>query len=267
MIRPHPWHACGARPRGRSEQVQGDDLEAVAPIIVGEALELPRRRTAGVVDQDVDAAEALHGGGNHPLDAVRGRQVGADRQHLGTGRGSDLLGRRRKLLLAPRTDRDPSALTGQGERRRLAQALAGRGNDRDLAAKTKLHTPPPSSDDTAKATLPKQPSAAGPARPLGYEPGAAGDRRVSPRPCGGLPGGPAARPPVPCRARRTAAQAARSAGASPTPTWSPWRSGSRAGTMVRGGRVGAGLGLLDEAMVAVVAGELSPRSPARCTAR
>jgi hypothetical protein len=47
-----------------ANKVQDDDLEAVAPIIVGEALELPRRRTAGVVDQNVDAAEALHGGGS-----------------------------------------------------------------------------------------------------------------------------------------------------------------------------------------------------------
>jgi tetratricopeptide (TPR) repeat protein len=37
--------------------------------------------------------------------------------------------------------------------------------------------------------------------------------------------------------------------------------------MVREGRVGEGLTLLDEAMVAVVAGELSTPSPGRCTAR
>jgi hypothetical protein len=73
MVRPTLGPHVGHDLADEANKVQGDDLEASPPIIVGEARELPRRRTAGVVDQDVDAAEALHGGGNHPLDAVRGR--------------------------------------------------------------------------------------------------------------------------------------------------------------------------------------------------
>jgi hypothetical protein len=82
---------------------------------------------------------------------------------VGAGLGADLLGRCRKLLLAPRTDRHPGALAGQGERRRLAQALAGRRDHRDLAAKSRTTRPPPSECRRCESN----PPAAGAIRPLG----------------------------------------------------------------------------------------------------
>ena len=72
------------RPRepDRSEYL---DLEILAPDLLARLEEREGPPAAGVVHQDVDAAETLHGGGDHALDVVGHAHVAGYRQHLAAG--------------------------------------------------------------------------------------------------------------------------------------------------------------------------------------
>src|SRR6266566_8859457 len=133
---PLPGAHVGHYLADEADEVQRDHLERLPPVRVGEVRELAARRAAGVVDQDVHPAETLGRGRDHGADAVLAGQVGRDGEHLGAGLATDLPGRGRQVCLGPRADRDPGTLAGQGQRGRLAQALARRGDERDLAVPT-----------------------------------------------------------------------------------------------------------------------------------
>jgi len=105
-------------------QVDGDRTVPVGRLGVDEGAGLV---PAGVVDQDVDAAELLHDPVGHRLDAVAVGDVGADRD------GARPPGRRALgVRLVQVGDDDGRPLRGELPGDRLADALAGPGHDRDL---------------------------------------------------------------------------------------------------------------------------------------
>jgi hypothetical protein len=136
-LRPHVRHDLAYEP----DEVQRDNLERLPPVVVGEVRELAQRRAAGVVDEDVHAAETPGRRGDDAADALRGRQVGRDGEYLGARLAADLLGGRLQIRLGPGADRDPRALARQRQGRRLAEAFARRGNDRGPAVQPEIHAP------------------------------------------------------------------------------------------------------------------------------
>ena len=96
-------------------------------------------RPAGVVDQDVDGAEARLGRGGRGRHRVHVAHVGGHGQHAHAGGGVDLLGRLLQRVLAAREQDDVHALVGEPARDVLADALAGTGDERDAAFESKFH--------------------------------------------------------------------------------------------------------------------------------
>src|SRR4030095_6221588 len=93
----------------------------------------------GVVDEDVDAAEAADRGVDDPLDVVGPRQIAGDREHLRPGRAGELPGRLLERRLAARADRHPDAFLDETERDRLADAFAAPGDQRHAPLQAEIH--------------------------------------------------------------------------------------------------------------------------------
>jgi hypothetical protein len=108
---------------------------------------LPPQR-AGVVHEDVDAAELLLGPGDHRVDVLDVADIDAEREHLPAERldlardAVDRSGQARLLGLALGRDHHAGALAREGEGHDPADATAGSGDDRDLPGETlrRLHT-------------------------------------------------------------------------------------------------------------------------------
>jgi hypothetical protein len=103
------------------------------PVLVGQVGKPAERRAAGVVDENVDAAEVLDGCCNDAVDILCLREVGRDGQHLGVRLTSDFVSGRLQMCPVPGADRDPRTLARQGEGRSLAETLARCANERHLA--------------------------------------------------------------------------------------------------------------------------------------
>ncbi len=86
---------------------------------------------AGVVDGDVEAAEALDGAVDEAADVVLAADVGGDEFGVGA-EGADFVGERAALFLAAAGDDDLRAGTGEGERGGAADASECAGDEDDL---------------------------------------------------------------------------------------------------------------------------------------
>src|SRR5690606_32796278 len=93
---------------------------------------------AGVGEEDVDAAEALEGGGDHGVDLLGTGEVGGEDEGLRPGRGGDggePVGR-------AGGEGEAGALAAEHPGERAADAGAGAGDERDLAPERRLHSSP-----------------------------------------------------------------------------------------------------------------------------
>ena len=93
----------------------------------------PNGESGGIVDEDVDGAEAINSRRHHPLAVLRLGDVGCNRKHRRAAFLLDRGSRARKRLLGPPGDDDPRPLAGEGARDRVAEPGAAAGHDRDLA--------------------------------------------------------------------------------------------------------------------------------------
>ncbi len=101
-------------------------------------------RAADIVDEDVDAAELLHGGRYDAFAVGSADGVGDDRQPLAAGL-LDTLDRSHDVRLGAGGADDGCARLGEHSRDALADTLSGAGDDRDLTIQLELlqcHTGP-----------------------------------------------------------------------------------------------------------------------------
>jgi hypothetical protein len=102
------------------------------PLLVGHLLDDRVPRVAGVVDDDVEAAEAVHRGLREPLGEARRGDVAGNRHRSPAGRldrGHRLLGR----LLVEVVDHDGGSVRRELDRDLSPDAASGTGDDGDLA--------------------------------------------------------------------------------------------------------------------------------------
>ena len=150
MMRPQPCLSSDRQRRPR-HQKHGDHID------VDDAAEFRRRHLpefadrlafgaqqagidAGIVDEDVEAAEMLDGGAHDFRRAVVARDVGDDA--LDALAGAALIGAAFGFLERRRVDLDGGdARAGfeQSERHHLAEAAPGAGDDRDFSVKHSGH--------------------------------------------------------------------------------------------------------------------------------
>jgi hypothetical protein len=94
---------------------------------------------AGVVDEDVDAPQALSRGRHHPLDLHQLGQVRRDHHDVLLPPLADFGGDAIEPGLLARADRHPRALGGEPERDRPPDSLAAAGHQRRLAFQFEVH--------------------------------------------------------------------------------------------------------------------------------
>ncbi len=87
-------------------------------------------RHAGIVDQDIDLPEPLHGLCEQPLDRILVGHVGRDREG-GATLGADRVAQRLQPVEPPRRQHHRDAGAGEGGCDRPADARTGTGDDRD----------------------------------------------------------------------------------------------------------------------------------------
>ncbi len=121
------------------------DRDHGVPLLVGHVEEHPVTRHAGVVDDDVEPAVPVDGGGDHrvggrPLADVAGHDRGL------AAAAADLL-RRLVARAGQVVDDDPGAGVGEGQRLGATQPGSGAGDDRDLAVEAGAHSSSSTSAD------------------------------------------------------------------------------------------------------------------------
>src|SRR5206468_9534605 len=114
-------------------------LERLLPVFFGEVEDLAAGRGAGVVDEDVDAAEARGGRVDDALGVVGPRQIAGHREHLGAGRSRQLFRRGLERVLAAGADRDTRPFLGEPARDGFADAFAAARHQRHLALQAEIH--------------------------------------------------------------------------------------------------------------------------------
>ena len=147
-----PPAAAHVREHGPREAHVADELRppGLEPLLVVDLVEdgPPHRRGVGgarVVDEDVDAAEALDHPGDEALDGGGIAEIAAARMHAGArGRAA---GEARAGRLEPagveRADGDVAPLLGEHLGRRVADAAAPAADQRHPPGDAELHAPPP----------------------------------------------------------------------------------------------------------------------------
>ena len=112
------------------------DVQDSVPVVHGVGEEVAGAAgDAGVVVEDVDAAEALDGGCDQPIEVGQVRDVGLDGQRTAAGR-LDLAGGLLGQLGAQVGDDDAGALLREAQRNRAPDAPGGARDDRDLVGQT-----------------------------------------------------------------------------------------------------------------------------------
>src|SRR6267378_2863606 len=129
----HDRDAQAAEPDGGHQL----ELDVRLPRAVIDVHERGRRRGAGVVEENVDAAEALGGRLHHGLHILGARHVGGNREHLATGL-PDLSRRALQHFLAAGADAHARPLARQLYRRGAAESGAAAGHDRHLARQVEI---------------------------------------------------------------------------------------------------------------------------------
>ncbi|MCY1532766.1 hypothetical protein D9M68_680550 [compost metagenome] len=108
------------------------DVDGAVPLVDLELVQRRQRHHARVVDQHVDAAEGLDGGGGELFQIGALGHVGGDGDGFAAGLadlGDDLV----EPVGAAGREHHLGAARGQVARRRFAQAAAGTGDDGNLA--------------------------------------------------------------------------------------------------------------------------------------
>ena len=130
MAPPRPWLVEDLERLARDEEVAGhEDAVVAVPLLERRLLDRGARRDAGVRDHDVDAAEAIDGGGEGGRDRVLARDVAADRQPAVAVGLDRVLG---AGLVEVERD-DAGARGGERVADRAADAAGAAGHERDLA--------------------------------------------------------------------------------------------------------------------------------------
>src|SRR5437867_3753804 len=124
---------------GATDLAQELAVDRVDERLVRQIDEGPEGRRAGVVDQDVDAAQPLGRPVDEPAAAVERSEIGGDRHDLHPGGPGDLGRRVLQLRLGARADGDAHAFVGQLARDRAADAFAGARHERGLTLEPQLH--------------------------------------------------------------------------------------------------------------------------------
>src|SRR5262245_46525302 len=114
-------------------------IEILAPDVVGDLLERTGARGAGIVHDDVDLAERLHGLVIGPLDIRGNGDVALDGVDAPSSARTDGLGGVIECVAAARHDGDVGARGRKPRRDREPDPLAGAGNDGRAAGETDLH--------------------------------------------------------------------------------------------------------------------------------
>ena len=127
LDRPFRECACAVE---RSDSVDGKKARRVGRLRVDQR---PNGESGGVIDEDVDRAEAINGRSHQPLAVLRLGDVGCNGKR---GRAAFLLDRGsralKRLLGAPGDD-GPRPRAGEGARDRVAEPGPAAGHDCDLA--------------------------------------------------------------------------------------------------------------------------------------
>ncbi len=88
-------------------------VKAVIPSPIGEIEDTPANRARSIVDQNIETAKLLNGGGNQPLDVIDALHIRLHRQYFDVRLAFDLLCRVFELLHASGAYSDTNALLGQ----------------------------------------------------------------------------------------------------------------------------------------------------------
>ena len=119
-------------PRHPREEEQGA-LQGRGPLRLGGVVGAGQRRAPGVVDEDVEAPEALDGRGHEVADRLVAIEIAGERQHVGAHRVAKLPRGLVEVLPRAAAERQACALLGEHPGARAPQPLAGAADDRDLA--------------------------------------------------------------------------------------------------------------------------------------
>src|SRR5213593_32033 len=128
-------HGLPRHPREEQQRA----LHRGGPLLLGGGVGASQRRPAGVVDEDVQAAESADGGGHEVTDGLGAVQIARERQDVGARGVANLLRRRVQVLLRAAAQRQRGPLFGEHLRARPAQPLARAADDRDLAPELQIH--------------------------------------------------------------------------------------------------------------------------------
>ena len=119
---------------GGVDQALEVEVDHPVPLLGGGVLDRPQQHLAGVVDEDVEAAELVDGALDRGDRLLLVGDVGLDRQR-GVTVATDLGGQPLQPFQPPGRDRDFGSVGRQRSRRRLADAAAGAGDQRDGSVK------------------------------------------------------------------------------------------------------------------------------------
>src|SRR5262245_64592878 len=114
----------------------------VLPIGIGQRQEVPALGRAGIVDENIEAAELAP----HRLDQRLGSTWAAQIEHAHRGLASSTADRLRNLVeraFVAAGQQEIAARLGESQRDAAANAAARSGHQRDLSLQPKLHSPTP----------------------------------------------------------------------------------------------------------------------------
>ncbi len=119
---------------GGVDQALEVEVDHPVPLLGGRVLDRAEQHLAGVVDDDVEAAQLVDGAVDRGDRLLLVGDVGLDRQRGVTG-AADLGGQPLQPFEPARRHRDFGPLGGQRPRGRLADATAGAGDQRNGSVK------------------------------------------------------------------------------------------------------------------------------------
>ena len=127
-IRPHPRRHPGDRRPHRPQRRHHVQLPGLVPVLLGHHVEVAPARGAGVVDEDVQAAEALLAGGDDPVAGASVGDVEDQDMRVAAGRPALVRGLGQRVG-APGDEQRRCAILGQ-QARGVAADSAARAGDR-----------------------------------------------------------------------------------------------------------------------------------------